>query len=132
MRRCIYYYVKFPEKPEKLQEIVDIHYKYKQNKQNKQELKTEKKINPPGNELVQQAAELFMEIRADKGLFKIPGTSEFLDWLDALHLCQSKQNPHPPYPVDKLKENESIPYRELIFKIRQDWQKNQTFPQSSS
>jgi hypothetical protein len=28
-----------------------------------------------------------------------------------------------------LKEGESIPYRELIFKIRQDWQKNTTFPQ---
>ena len=72
-----------------------------------------------------------MKIREDKGLFKIPGTSEFLDWIDALYRCESKQNPQPPYPANKLKEGELIPYRELIFKIRQDWQKNTSFPQSS-
>ncbi len=60
-------------------------------------------------------------------MFKIPGTSEFLDWLDALHSCQTKQNPHPPYSVNELKEGKLIPYRELIFKIRQDWQKNTSF-----
>ena len=107
LRRCIYYYVKFPESTEKLQQIVDIHY---QHKKKKQELE-----NPPQHELVQQTANLFIAIRADKGLFKIPGTSEFLDWLDALNLCQSKQNPNPPYPIDDLKAGKPIPYRELIF-----------------
>ncbi|MDJ0900879.1 MAG: MoxR family ATPase [Xenococcus sp. MO_188.B8] len=126
LRRCIYYYVKFPNSPEKLQQIVDIHY------QHKQQLDTEKKINPPHSALVETAANLFINIRKDKGLFKIPGTSEFLDWLDALHLCQSNQNQNPPYPVDQLKEGERIPYRELIFKIRQDWQKNTSFSQLSS
>ena len=124
LRRCIYYYVKFPNSPEKLQQIVDIHYQHKQKKQEVE--------NPPQNELVQQAANLFTAIRADKGLFKIPGTSEFLDWLDALHLCRSKQNPNPPYPLDDLKEGKPIPYRELIFKIRQDWQKNTSFSEPSS
>ncbi|MGK7892730.1 MAG: AAA family ATPase [Xenococcus sp. (in: cyanobacteria)] len=122
LRRCIYYYVKFPNSPDKLQQIVDIHY------QNKQE----KEINPPQYKLVTKAANLFINIRKDKGLFKIPGTSEFLDWLDALHLCQSKQNPHPPYPIDNLKAGKPIPYRELIFKIRQDWQKNISFSESTS
>lgn len=124
LRRCIYYYVKFPNNPGELQKIIDLHYKYKQ----EQETKT--KLNPP-NELVQAAAKLFLKIREDKGLFKIPGTSEFLDWIDALYCCKSKQNPQPPYPADELKEGKLIPYRELIFKIRQDWQKNTSFPQSS-
>lgn len=124
LRRCIYYYVKFPNDPGELQKIVDLHYQYKQ------EQETKKKLNP-SNKLVEAAAKLFLKIREDKGLFKIPGTSEFLDWIDALYRCESKQNPQPPYPADKLKEGELIPYRELIFKIRQDWQKNTSFPQSS-
>lgn len=122
LRRCIYYYVKFPSNSGELQKIVDLHYQYKQ--------ETKKKLNPP-NELVQAAAKLFLKIREDKGLFKIPGTSEFLDWIDALYRCQSKQNPQPPYPADELEGGKLIPYRELIFKIRQDWQKNTSFPQSS-
>lgn len=125
LRRCIYYYVKFPNDTVELQKIVDIHYQHKQEKE------TKEKLASPNNELVEQAAKLFLKIREDKGLFKIPGTSEFLDWLDALYRCQTKQNPKPPYPVDKLKEGEKIPYRELIFKIRQDWQKNTFFPQPS-
>ncbi len=123
LRRCIYYYLKFPDQPEQLQKIVDIHYQYKQDSE------ILEKINNPHNELVQQVAKLFIEIRKNKDLFKIPGTSEFLDWLYALCSCQTKQNPQLPYPIDMLKEGESIPYRELIFKIRQDWQKNTTFPQ---
>ncbi len=126
LRRCIYYYVKFPNSPEKLQEIVDIHY------QHKQEPETNKNINPPNSELIKIAANLFINIRKNKGLFKIPGTSEFLDWLDALYRFQPKRNTHPPYTVDDLKEGKPIPYRELIFKIRQDWQNNTTFPQSSN
>jgi MoxR-like ATPase len=122
LRRCIYYYVKFPDTPDKLQEIVDIHYQHKQD--------TVEKLDPP-HELVQQAAKLFIKIREDKGLFKIPGTSEFLDWLDALYRCQTTQNPQHPYPIDQLGEGQRIPYRELIFKIRQDWQKNTSFFQST-
>lgn len=126
LRRCIYYYLKFPDKPEKLQKIVDIHYQYKQESEIRETI-----INTPDNELVQQAAKLFIKIRENKGLFKIPGTSEFLDWLDALCSCQTKQNPEPPYPINKLEEEKLIPYRELIFKIRQDWQKNTKFPKLS-
>ncbi|MCH2051146.1 MAG: MoxR family ATPase [Trichodesmium sp. ALOHA_ZT_67] len=125
LRRCIYYYLKFPDDPKQLQKIVDIHYQYKPDSE------ILKKINSSNNELVQQAAQLFIKIRENKGLFKIPGTSEFLDWLYALCSCQTKQNPQLPYPLEKLKEGELIPYRELIFKIRQDWQKNTTFPQTS-
>ena len=123
LRRCIYYYVKFPSTSTELEKIVNIHYQHKQEQEN------QKKINSPNSELVTQAADLFLTIRKDKGLFKIPGTSEFLDWLDALHLCQTKQNPQPPYLIENLQAGKRIPYRELIFKIRQDWQKNTSFPQ---
>lgn len=121
LRRCIYYYVKFPDTADKLQEIVNIHYQHKVDQE------TEKKIEPPPSELVQQTAKLFIKIRENKELFKIPGTSEFLDWLDALYRCQTKQNPNPPYLVEELREDKPIPYRELIFKIRQDWQKHTSF-----
>ena len=125
LRRSVYYYVKFPSTPEKLQEIVDIHYQYKQH----QEKENKEKIEPPDSKFVTQAAKLFIKIRENKGLFKIPGTSEFLDWLDALYHCQTNQNPQPPYSLNDLQEGELIPYRELIFKIRQDWQRNKSFPQ---
>ncbi len=39
LRRCIYYYVKFPNNPSELQKIVDIHY------QQKQQTETQKKLN---------------------------------------------------------------------------------------
>ena len=126
LRRCIYYYVKFPSSPEQLQKIVNIHY------QHKQELESQTEIIPPSDQLVNQAAKLFIEIRKDKGLFKIPGTSEFLDWLDALTYCQTNRNRQPPYSHNDLQAETSIPYRELIFKIRQDWQNNTTFPKLSS
>ncbi len=126
LRRCIYYYVKFPDTADKLQEIVSIHYQHKQEQENQEN------ISSPDSELVTQAANLFLTIRKDKGLFKIPGTSEFLDWLYALHLCQTKQNPKPPYLIQDLQAGKRIPYRELIFKIRQDWQKNTLFPQQES
>ncbi len=126
LRRCIYYYVKFPDSSKKLKKIVEIHY------QHKQEIDTEKNINPPNSKLVETAADLFIKIRDNRGLFKIPGTSEFLDWLDALYRFQPKRYSNSADPVEKLKEGETIPFRELIFKIRQDWQKNTSFSEPSS
>ncbi|MGK7874323.1 MAG: AAA family ATPase [Xenococcaceae cyanobacterium] len=135
LRRCLYYYIKFPSAPDKLQEIVDIHYQIKQasltNKREQgtgnREQGTGNKVTPPNNKLVQTAAKRFLKIREDKGLFKIPGTSEFLDWLYALH-CFRKT----PYPVSELVEEKPIPYRELVFKIRQDWQNLKYAPKSGN
>ncbi len=124
LRRSVYYYVKFPDY-KTLQEIVNCHYQYKQ----QQEQDNKEKIEPLDSKYVAQAAKLFIKIRENKGLFKIPGTSEFLDWLDALYHCQTKRNPKPPFSLKDLQEGQSIPYRELIFKIRQDWQRNKSFPQ---
>ncbi|WYL93125.1 MAG: MoxR family ATPase [Gloeotrichia echinulata IR180] len=108
LRRCLYHYVRFPNQLEELEKIVNAHYAQKQ--------KTDK-IEIPKSDLVTAAITKFLKIREDKSLFKLPGTSEFLDWLAALHHFTSD-----PYPVDKLQEEKIIPYRDLIFKLRQDWQ----------
>ncbi|NJM20448.1 MAG: MoxR family ATPase [Richelia sp. SM1_7_0] len=109
LRRCLYFYLKFPSKPEELQRIVDIHYQV-----NSQELGSE----APKDELKKTAINRFLSVRKDSGLFKLPGTSEFLDWLYALQSFDAS-----PYSAKSLEdENLSLPYPELLFKMRQDWQ----------
>ena len=105
LRRCLYYFAEFPNETKRLQEIVESHYK----------LQAEK---APGEGLVTAAAEKFLEVRREGGLFKIPGTSEFLDWLDALWSFGSK-----PYTATGLRRMKSIPYPEVLFKLRADWKK---------
>ena len=60
----------------------------------------------------------FLTIRADTGLFKKPGTSEFLNWLDALHRFKRPNIRRPDIVEDGV-----IPYPELLFKLRLDWQR---------
>jgi MoxR-like ATPase len=104
LRRCVYHFVKFPDDPKRLQEIVAQHYRTRKDK-------------TPNESLVKEASERFMKVRQEGGLFKMPGTSEFLDWVEAL------QNFAPtPYMFSKSKQAD-LPYRELLFKLRQDWQK---------
>lgn len=112
LRRCVYYFIKFPDTTSRLQEIVRAHYEV-------QEAQLE--TTQPGNKLVEAAADRFLEVRKAGGLFKNPGTSEFLDWIEALQNFDAK-----PYPVSKLKSSDPIPYRELLFKLRADWQKYAT------
>jgi MoxR-like ATPase len=114
LRRCLYHYVRFPNQPEELEKIVNAHYAQKQ--------KTDK-IEIPKSDLVTAAIAKFLKIREDKSLFKLPGTSEFLDWLAALHHFKSA-----PYSVAKLQEEKIVPYRDLIFKLRQDWQNSNYAP----
>jgi len=97
LRRCIYYYVEFPAEPT-LKSIVEQHYKTRTSK--------------PSPELIQTAAQRFVEIRQQGNLLKSPSTSEFLDWVEALHSF-SADNP--------LKQNEPPPYPSLLFKLRPDW-----------
>ncbi|NEP61903.1 MAG: MoxR family ATPase [Symploca sp. SIO2G7] len=106
LRRCLYHYVRFPSQPQELEEIVNAHYEQKQ------------AIGKLEDNLVRTAINKFLEIRADKSLFKLPGTSEFLDWLAALHHFKSE-----PYPVTQLQQVKIIPYRDLVFKLRQDWER---------
>lgn len=105
LRRCLYYFVEFPSTSEQLKKIVEAHYQAQSAK-------------PPGNALIKAAADRFLEVRQEGGLFKTPGTSEFLDWLDALWSFETK-----PYTASTLKKNKEIPYPEVLFKLRADWKK---------
>lgn len=103
LRRCLYYFMEFPDNRRQLQAIVAAHYQAQK--------------APPTN-LVEAAIDRFLQVRQEGGLFKKPGTSEFLDWLKALISFESQ-----PYPAAALAPDQPLPYRELLFKLRADWQK---------
>ena len=65
LRRCFFHYIQFPDK-QTMQKIVDVH------------LPDLKKA------LLQEALEIFFEIRAVPGVKKPPSTSELIDWLKLL------------------------------------------------
>lgn len=106
LRRCVYCFIKFPDKLEQLREIVKSHYT------------TQTDQSRPSPKLIDAASNRFLQIRKEGGLFKNPGTSEFLDWLSALQSFDPK-----PYSASKLTEANPVPYRELLFKLHADWQK---------
>ena len=65
LRRCFFHFINFPDK-ETMKEIIAVHYpKIKQS-------------------LVQEALEVFFELREIPGLKKKPSTSELIDWLKLL------------------------------------------------
>lgn len=105
LRRCLYYFVEFPNDSEQLKKIVEAHYQTQSAK-------------VPSASLIKAAADRFLKVRQEGGLFKIPGTSEFLDWLDALWSFETK-----PYAASTLKAAKEIPYPEVLFKLRADWKK---------
>ncbi|MFT4822624.1 MAG: MoxR-like ATPase [Halioglobus sp.] len=65
LRRCFFHFINFPDR-KTMREIVDVHY--------------------PNitQELVQEAMEMFFDLRAIPGLKKKPSTSELIDWLKLL------------------------------------------------
>ena len=65
LRRCFFHFIKFPE-VETMKEIIRVHYPEIQ------------------SSLVQDALEVFFEVRDIPGLKKRPSTSELLDWLKLL------------------------------------------------
>jgi hypothetical protein len=96
---------------ESLREIVRVHY------QNEDE-------TLPAEPLVNAAATRFPQLRREENLYKLPGTSEFLDWLRALHGFQKPLSP------DTLSHAEvPLPYPEALFKMRADLQRH-TVPRS--
>lgn len=105
LRRCLYHYVVFPNDPKRLEEIVQQHYRIASS-------------TPPPAALVEEAVGRFLDVWNEGGLFKKPGTSEFLDWLKALHTFGPK-----PYDATTLRDSQLLPYRELLFKLQQDWKK---------
>jgi MoxR-like ATPase len=65
LRRCFFHYIAFPDRAT-LQKIVDVHFPNIR------------------QELVQEALEIFFDIRKVPGLKKKPSTSELVDWLKLL------------------------------------------------
>ena len=65
LRRCFFHFINFPNR-QTMREIVDVHY--------------------PGisRDLVQQALQMFFDVRDIPGLKKKPSTSELIDWLKLL------------------------------------------------
>jgi len=65
LRRCFFHFINFPDR-HTMREIVEVHY--------------------PGiaKDLVQEAMEVFFDVRAIPGLKKKPSTSELIDWLKLL------------------------------------------------
>lgn len=102
LRRCIYYFVEFPDTEEQLTRIINLHH---QNKHGAE----------ASEELLKRAIPLFLDIRRNP-MQKPPGTSELLDWIEALHYFDGALSPGIlPESVSK-----DIPYPELLYKLRTD------------
>lgn len=108
LRRCIYYFIEFPTK-DFLQQIIEQHYKDYKTNCSTDEVKE-------FSNLSNEAIDKFLTLRNKKDLHKNPGTSEFLDWLKMLQIFHST-----PYKSDQLRESVTVPYPELLFKLRADW-----------
>jgi MoxR-like ATPase len=65
LRRCFFHYINFPDR-DTMREIVDVHHP------------------DIARELVQEAMEVFFDVRSIPGLKKKPSTSELIDWLKLL------------------------------------------------
>ncbi|HEY6131408.1 MAG TPA: MoxR family ATPase [Halioglobus sp.] len=65
LRRCFFHFINFPDRTT-MREIVNVHYPN------------------IANELVQEAMEVFFDVRSIPGLKKKPSTSELIDWLKLL------------------------------------------------
>ncbi|MGB3612686.1 MAG: MoxR family ATPase, partial [Elainellaceae cyanobacterium] len=115
LRRCLYYYVDFPNDPQRLKDIVERHYQYAEQYPSEGESVVS---DAPPAPLVDNAIARFLAVWTEGGLFKKPGTSEFLDWLKALYTFEPN-----PYDASRLQSEEKLPYRELLFKRQEDWRK---------
>ena len=106
LRRCVYFYIEFPSDPRRLKAIVDVHYALR-----------EPPVAPPAAALVEAASARFLRVRGKGDLHKKPGTSEFLDWLEALRGFRDLGD----VAQDLWRDEAKLPYPELLFKIREDW-----------
>ncbi|MGN0412895.1 MAG: AAA family ATPase [Lachnospiraceae bacterium] len=91
LRRCIFHYIDFPDK-ELMAEIVKTHYP-----------------NVEEN-LMNQAMDVFYNIRSMRDIRKKPSTSELIDWINALQLGG--------IPADTLKQN--LPFLGVVVKKDED------------
>ena len=93
LRRCIFHYIAFPT-PEMMEQIVRAHYPNLEQK------------------LINNALEAFYNLREIPGMSKKPGTSELLDWLQALVIGG----------VDPDKLKKSLPFVGVLLKKTEDLQ----------
>lgn len=116
LRRCIYFYIEFPK--EQLSEIVKAH----DEKANKIKQVNESKEAEQSDEedIVDPAIKCFLKIREDESLVKKPGTSEFLDWLEALRNFDGEI----VNIAKQITKGSPIPHKELLFKHSEDWLKD--------
>jgi MoxR-like ATPase len=91
LRRCIFHYIAFPDE-NKMAEIVRVHYPDLEDK------------------LLAEAMESFYKIRGVNDIQKKPGTSELLDWLQALVLGG----------IDPAHIGEALPFLGVLLKKNQD------------
>jgi MoxR-like ATPase len=113
LRRCVYFYLEFPG-PETLRKIVEMHYAQRQIE-----------IAPEFMPLVEASAQRLKDLRALEPIKK-PGTSEFLDWIEAMRLSLAQGQRSLPdlmgYLEPKDKKEKRVPFREVLFKVQRDWQ----------
>lgn len=91
LRRCIFHYIDFPDK-ELMAEIIKTHYP-----------------NVEEN-LMQQAMDIFYDIRAMRDIRKKPSTSELIDWINALQIGG--------IPADMLRQK--MPFLGVVVKKDED------------
>lgn len=113
LRRCIFHYIEFPSEAV-MSEIINVHHPDLEQR------------------LVQKAVEAFYALRRVNGLLKKPGTSELLDWVQALALggisaaaIESKL----PYLGVLLKKNEDFTKVAGVWKDRENRSAKPFFPQ---
>jgi MoxR-like ATPase len=98
LRRCLFYYIDFPE-DEQLREIVHLNT-------------ADLKLN---SRLVERAVERLKEIRTIEGFRKQPATSELIDWVRILY--------HWGIDIKALEKNKNLtdlPHWQVLFKHEQD------------
>ncbi len=98
LRRCLFYYIDFPE-DEQLREIVHLNT-------------ADLKLN---SRLVERAVERLKEIRTIEGFRKQPATSELIDWVRILYHWEIDVK-----ALDKNKKLTDLPHWQVLFKHEQD------------
>jgi len=102
LRRCLYHYIDFPEDEARLKAIIDAHFG--------------PRVPRLPTSLATAAVQRFLTLRQDSGLYKRPGTSELLDWIDALGRLQG-------LTPQMLAPEAPLPYPHALLKMRSDWQR---------
>ncbi|MEP7339954.1 MAG: MoxR family ATPase [Acidobacteriota bacterium] len=101
LRRCVYCHLDFPGEDD-LKTILTKHFENEGKKMD--------------GELLDAATTKFAKLRREGNLHKKPGTSEFIDWVTALHDYEN-----PKANLAALQTEAKLPYPELLYKLRNDW-----------